>query len=211
MLDKDEPKVLVVVGAGVSAGATSVSYGSWLGLLKHGVQHLVDTGVFTPKHGNALNVSLDSSFSPFDLKNALQHAELVEQNLMTPDEGAFGRWLEAAFDEAKFYAKRVETLSALRELQQAGALLLTTNYDSLLSRATGLPPVTWEEHSDFLRVMNRQRSAILHIHGHWQRPSSVVLGRTSYNRIAQDQEFQAAFKSLWLGWSWVYVGCGDGL
>jgi hypothetical protein len=38
-----------------------------------------------------------------------------------------------------------------------------------------------------------------------------VLGRTSYNRVVEDKTFQAAFKSLWLEWTWVYVGCGDGL
>jgi hypothetical protein len=211
LLEKDEPKVLVIVGAGISIGATSVPYASWLGLLKHGVQHLVDTDVFTKRRGHELDASLNSAFSPFNLRSALQHADLVEQNLMTPDVNDFGRWLDSAFHESTFQAKQTETLEALRELQEAGALLLTTNYDSLLSQVTGMPPVTWEEHTDFLQVMNRQRSAILHIHGHWQRPNSVVLGKGSYERIVQDQVFQAAFKSLWLEWSWVYVGCGDGL
>ena len=151
LLEKDEPRVLVVVGTGVSAGATSVPYASWLGLLKHGVQHLVETEVFTAKRGSQLNASLNSAFSPFNLKSALQHAELIEQNLMTPNADAFARWLEAAFNETQFRAERTATLNSLRDLQQAGALLMTTNYDSLLSQATGLPPVTWEEHGAFLR------------------------------------------------------------
>jgi hypothetical protein len=211
LLEKDEPKVLVVVGAGVSAGATSASHASWLGLLKHGVQHLVATEVFTERHGNQLSASLDAAFSPFDLTSALQHAENVEQTLRTPDAAAFAAWLDAAFREFKIEADKSETLDALRDLQQAGALLLTTNYDSLLSEATGLPPVTWEEHAELFQVIRRQRPGILHVHGHWQRPSSVVLGKSSYDRIARDQDFQDVFKSLWLERSWLYVGCGDGL
>ena len=94
---------------------------------------------------------------------------------MTPDPAAFAGWLTAAFRDFKVQTGQGETLDALCDLQRAGALLLTTNYDSLLTDITGLPPVTWEEHAEFLQVMNRQRPGILHIHGHWQRPSSVVL------------------------------------
>ena len=200
--------MLVVVGAGISAGATLAPHASWLGLLKHGVEHLVTTEVFTNKRGKELSASLDVAFSPFDLETALQHAELVEQNLRTPDAAAFARWLGAAFHD---FRGRSKALDALRDLQQAGALLLTTNYDSLLSEVTGLLPVTWEEHAEFLQVINRQRPGILHIHGHWQRPSSVVLGKGSYDRIVRDQDLQDILKSLWLEWSWMYVGCGDGL
>jgi hypothetical protein len=113
-------------------------------------------------------------------------SEVIERNLLTPDADAFARWLQAAFDESVFRAQHKDTLSALRELQQAGALLLTTNYDSLLSDTTDLPPVTWEQHAEFLKTMTRQQSGILHIHGHWKLPSSVVLGKSSYDRIARD-------------------------
>ena len=211
LLDKDQPKVLVVVGTGISMGATGTSHASWLGLLEHGIDHLVRTEEFTKSRGETLVQSLRSTFSPFDLKLALQHAENIEINLKTPDLQAFADWLESAFRCFKARSGGTETLDALRDLQQAGALLLTTNYDSLLSDATGLPPITWEEHDEFLQVINRQREGILHIHGHWQQPASVVLGRSSYNRIVRDDQFQSAFKSLWLEWSWVFVGCGDGL
>lgn len=211
LLDKDQPKVLVVVGTGISMGATGTSHASWLGLLEHGIDHLVKTKVFTKSRGETLVKSLRSAFSPFNLKLALQHAENVEINLKTPDLQAFADWLESAFCDFKARTGGTETLDSLRDLQQAGALLLTTNYDSLLSDASGLSPVTWEEHAEFLQVINRQREGILHIHGHWRQPASVVLGRSSYDRIVKDDKFQSAFKSLWLEWSWVYVGCGDGL
>ena len=211
LLERDEPKVLVLVGAGVSAGATSSPHATWLGLLKHGVDYLVSTEVFTEKRGKDLIASLEAAFSPFDLESALRHAELVEQNLTTPEPAAFGRWLLEAFRGFHVQSGKGATLNALRDLQEAGALLLTTNYDSLLSEATGLPPVTWEEHDKLLPLINRTSAGILHIHGYWQRPSSVVLGESSYDRVAADQDFQDALKSLWLGYSWIYVGSGDGL
>lgn len=146
------------------------------------------TEVFTGSHGDKLVNSLRSAFDPFDLTLALQHAENVEINLKTPGLQAFANWLQSAFRDFTPRTGGTETLDALRDLQQAGALLLTTNYDSLLSDATELPPVTWEEHVDFLQVINRQHDGILHIHGHWR--------RSSYNRIVNDEKFQSAFKSL---------------
>jgi hypothetical protein len=212
LLDRSRPQVVVVVGTGVSINATGCAHASWLGLLKHGIRHLVQTQ-FQPEWGNELEASLDMAFSPFNLPSALQHANLVEQALNTPDEKAFAQWLESAFADFKprNEEKAKAPLQVLRDLHEAGALLLTTNYDSLLSDITGVPPVTWEEHADFHRVMTRQKAGILHIHGHWQRPSSIVLGRSSYDRVVGDAALQQLFRTLWLDWSWIYVGCGDGV
>ncbi len=213
LLDRSRPQVVVFVGTGVAMNATGQPHASWLGLLKHGVRHLVLGERFTPKYGDELTASLSAAFSPFQLQAALQHAETVEQVLNTPDEKAFAQWLQSAFTDFKTLSdeKAKAPLEALRDLHEAGALLLTTNYDSLLSDITGSPPVTWEEHADFHRVMTRQKPGILHIHGHWQRPSSIVLGRSSYDRVVADVQLQQLFRTLWLDWSWVYVGCGDGL
>ena len=193
-------------------GATDQPHASWLGLLKHGIRHLAQKQ-FQPQWGIELEASLDAGFSPFHLETALRHAELVEEALNMPNEKAFAQWLESAFANFKTLneEKAKAPLEVLRDLHEAGALLLTTNYDSLLTDITGVPPVTWEEHADFHRVMTRQKAGILHIHGHWERPSSIVLGRTSYNRVVADEDLQQLFRALWLDWTWVYVGCGDGL
>lgn len=212
LLDRSRPQVVVVVGTGVAINATGQPHASWLGLLKHGIRYLVQEQ-FQPHWGIELEASLDAAFSPFCLQTALQHAELVEQALSTPDERVFAKWLESAF--GSFRTRNDERarapLEALRDLHDAGVLLLTTNYDSLLSDITDAAPVTWEEHDEFHRVMTRQRPGVLHIHGHWRRPTSIVLGRTSYNRVVADEDFQQLFRTLWLDWSWLYVGCGDGL
>lgn len=210
LLEKGEP-LLVVVGAGVSIGATDAPQASWLGLLKHGVQHLIDTGVYQPTIQVELNGRLDAAFSPFNLEAALEQADGIQQTLLMRGKPAFAGWLEKAFGDFRVPAERAEVLDALGRLEEAGALLLTTNYDSVLSDATGLPPVTWEEHADFYRVSRRQQRGILHVHGHWQRPSSIVLGSKSYERIGAEEDIQKLLSGLWLYRSWIYVGCGDGL
>ena len=210
-MDAEEPRVVVVVGAGVSIGATGAAHASWKGLLEHGLGFLRDRGDFGQQRCDVFLGRLSAAFSPFDPELALELAENIQHSLQHPDPDAFAAWLENAFDAFSAQPGRRATLDALLELQRAGALLLTTNYDSLLSDCTGLRPVTRDDKEAFLRVVNRQDEGILHIHGHWREPASVVLGVRSYDDIVDDPLFQDGFKSLWMQNHWLYVGCGNGL
>jgi hypothetical protein len=211
LMDKADPPLVIVVGTGVTWGATRQSRASWLGLLNHGVDHLVQMEQLTEKAGKDRLEKLQLAFNPFRLDAALDAAQDIEHNLKYPDASAFALWLDSVFKDFKAHDDKKATLEALRDLEQAGVLLLTTNYDNLLEDITGLPAVTWEDHDDFLRITTREKRGILHVHGHWQRPSSIVLGRTSYERVVADSRIQELLKSLWLHKHWLYVGCGNGL
>jgi hypothetical protein len=145
------------------------------------------------------------------LEAALDAAQDIEHNLNYPDESALAAWLNVVFKDFKAHDDKKATLEALRDLEQAGALLITTNYDNLLEDITGLSAVTWENHDEFLRVTTREKRGILHVHGHWKQPSSIVLGRSSYERVKADALIQDLLKGLWLHKHWLYVGCGNGL
>jgi SIR2-like domain len=53
--------------------------------------------------------------------------------------------------------------------------------------------------------------AILHLHGHWQDPASVVLGIRSYEAVLTDSHAEAMRKALAATRTLVFVGCGAGL
>ena len=210
--DRERPNVLVVVGAGVSFGATGESRASWAGLLEHGVETLRTQAIWSDELANANLTLIRNAFSStFDLDEVLARAESVSKALGAPNEAGYGSWLADAIGSLKTQDGKAATLDAIKQLKQAGALILTTNYDNLLGDATGLSPVTWQDHGEFLRVLNREREGVLHIHGHWSTPSSVILGRKSYGTILDAPALQDLFKSIWLHWSWLYVGCGNGL
>lgn len=210
LLDYPRPPVVFVVGTGVSFGATDAPRTTWLGLLRHGINYLVESNRITQAWATRLDVDLAAAFNPFSLEHALRHADLVERDLSFFPED-YRAWLRDAFGNLTAAADRAQTLSALTDLERDGALLLTTNYDSLLSDATGLPPVTWRDRHKFHQVVRRRERGILHLHGHWERPDSVILGKGSYDQIVADTVFQDLLKSLWLNNIWVYVGCGGGL
>jgi hypothetical protein len=167
LLEKSQPQLVVVVGAGVAMGATGQSHASWQGLLEHGVKYLVQTGQIPCEAGDKRLTKLKAAFENFTLDKALDAAEDIEHILKYLDEAAFGTWLKSAFANFKALPNpnpnQITTLEALRDLQQAGALLLTTNYDSLLKDITHLTPVTWEEHEDFHKVITERKDGSVHL------------------------------------------------
>jgi NAD-dependent SIR2 family protein deacetylase len=195
LLERNQAKVLLVVGAGVSVGATDKKQASWFGLLNHGIEYLVSSCMFTAEFGATLKEKLVAAFNPFNLQNALQVAGLIQQSLESVGPEPFRKWLSDAFSDLVALPGRMATLNALRDLQQTGALIITTNYDSLLSLATGTEPITWED-KNFLRLITGRQKGIFHLHGYWRKPSSVVLSPKDYDRIVGQENFQSAFKSL---------------
>src|SRR3954449_3746040 len=113
LLGKDQSSLVLVIGTGISLGATGASHASWLGLLEHGIRHLVETRTYTEEHGTYIRTRLEEAFSPFDLNATLLHADRIEQNLKFPDPAKFAFWLETAFSGLKVQAGMSETLDAL--------------------------------------------------------------------------------------------------
>jgi tetratricopeptide (TPR) repeat protein len=197
---------LVVVGSGVAQAATAdsaiASLASWDGLLRHGLDHCVR---FTRKDDDwaaRLRTRLDP---PAAAGALLDVAGEICAALAAPGLGELGRWL--AETVGSFRAVHRDELEALRDL---GLPLATTNYDDLLEEVTGLPAATWQDTwviEDLVR--GKSPRAILHLHGHWQRPDSVVLDSPTYARAAPI--VQALLRALRLGHTLLFVGCGEGL
>jgi hypothetical protein len=211
LLDDPKPNVLMVIGTGISIGATGNPRSGWKGLLLDAVKRIESLGIETPDILVADRILIDKAFTgEFDLDEILQRAESIIRRLGGIGDSRYANWLKDSVGALKSSPDRRQSLEAISDLARAGALILTTNYDSLLSEATGFDPVTWEEPNKILEIINRKRKGIIHIHGHWARPSSIVLGRTSYDRIKSAALPQTELRSLWLQWHWLYLGCGSG-
>ena len=211
LFDEPKPNVLMVVGTGISIGATHDPRASWKGLLLDAVDRIESLGVTKREVIVANRTLIEDAFTgEFKLSEILQRAESIVERLGGVDDERFASWLKDSVGALKSKPDRRQSLDAIANLARAGALILTTNYDSLLSEASGFAPVTWEEPEKILEVVTRKRKGIIHIHGHWSRPSSVILGRSSYDRIKSAVLSQTELKSLWLLWHWVYLGCGSG-
>ena len=198
-----ERQAIAIVGAGVSIGATgNAAVASWAGLLKDGVARCEDVARPPAGWADRQRAALNTG----DLDELLGVAEQVSRRLGYPDGGEWRRWLRETVGQLR--ATDSVVLEALRGLHVP---IATTNYDSLIEVATGWPPVTWRESAQVERVLRGDDEGVLHLHGHWQVPASVVLGIRSYEVVLGDAHAQTVLRSLRLRHTLVFIGCGAGL
>jgi tetratricopeptide (TPR) repeat protein len=198
-------QAVVIVGAGVSMAATGKApAASWTGLLEDGVAYC--DGLLGPRLPARWAERRRDQLGSEDTEELISAAEDITRRLGGPGGGEYGRWL--AQSVGRLEATRPEVLDALAALRIP---LATTNYDGLLEQATELSPVTWRDGAKVEQVLRGDRQAVLHLHGHWEDPDSVVLGIRSYEAVLTDAHAEAMRKALAATRTLVFVGCGAGL
>jgi hypothetical protein len=197
-------QVIAIVGAGVSIGATSADTASWVGLLKNGIARCEGVGNPRPNPGwgDRQRAALDDE----QLVELLSVASQIESRLGAPNGGEYPRWLRESVG-----ALRATDRAALSALHDLGIPLATTNYDGLIEEVTGLRPVTWRDGARIQRIVRGDERGVLHLHGYWDQPESVVLGIRSYDEVLGDAHAQTVQSALALMKSFMFVGCGEGL
>lgn len=192
-------RMLAVVGAGVSIAATGGDcLASWTGLLRHGAERCVEVAGPLPEGwAEQVRAEIDSG----DLDELLSAAEKISRKLGAPCGPEYARWLRDTV--GRF---RVRDSTVIEALAGLGLPLATTNYDGLLEEVTGLPPVTWREGARVERVVCEEEPGILHLHGFWKEPESVVLGIRSHEQVLGEAAQMVRFTQGLL-----FVGCGIGI
>ncbi|WP_164018341.1 SIR2 family NAD-dependent protein deacylase [Pyxidicoccus trucidator] len=202
---RDTHNTLLVVGSGVSVGATEgkAAVASWKGLIDDGIAYCVDQRLAKEDWVALTRAQLNSG----EVDHVLFAAEAVRLKLGASERsGQYTKWLRRSVGELKLVKRDV-----VDHLVAFGVPLATTNYDDLLEEATGLPPITWRNGPGVEEFLRGRRPAILHLHGHWDDPESVILGLTDYFKIVHERGAQALQSAAAASRTLVFVGCGEGL
>ena len=197
-------RVVVVVGAGVAVAATrGEPVASWVGLLEDGISRCEQVFLSLPADwGERLRGRLRSGRA----EDLLAVADEVTSALGGRKSGEYRRWLRETVGQLE--PRDPEVIEALHDL---GVPIVTTNYDSLIEQVTGLEPVTWRGGPRIERLLRGDEPGVLHLHGHWEDPESVVLGVHSYDEVLGDAYAQFVPRALTAFNSLLFVGCGEGL
>lgn len=197
-------RALVVVGTGVSLASTGGNaLASWRGLIANGVKRCLDRGICSSEQATTYNALLNS-----DLNDLLIVANQVSTRLgwtrtrEEPCDREWNKWLRATV--GALHAEQPELIQAIRDL---GVPIATLNYDGLLTKVTGRKPITWMDADRWLPVLRGEDEAILHLHGHWDEPHSVVLGISSYEALIGKKLAQHLQQALATFHSLVFIGC----
>ncbi|QSQ19298.1 SIR2 family protein [Pyxidicoccus parkwayensis] len=194
---------LFVVGSGVSVGATKGNpCASWTGLIESGINEAKKVASI----GEAVVGAFQTLIRSGDLDSLLAAAEFVTRKLKAPKGGDYRSWLRNSFSGLSIEYK--EVLEAISSLP---GQLATTNYDGLIEEATKLPAVTWRQVGDIEHVLNKTETGVIHLHGFWRDPESVILGVRDYEKITSDRHAQLVLRSILLRSTVVFIGCGEGL
>ncbi|MDQ1710820.1 MAG: hypothetical protein QOE45_270 [Frankiaceae bacterium] len=192
-------QVIAVAGCGVALAASrSDRVASWRGLIESGR----DLVLAECRPGDAwrdLVQSLLSSGEPGDLVIAA-----------TKITAALGRqryvwWLGDTVGRLELVDTQVP--AALIDL---GAPVATTNYDRLIEKSRGLPSATWQDPEEMQRIFRGLSDGVVHLHGIWTQPESVVFGNKSYEDVLRDQPTQALQQAVAVTKSLLFVGVGQG-
>ena len=169
--------LIIVVGSGVSVNATNnYPVASWHGLLEEGLRY---SEAWAGADLTWLDIQRQRLTSR-NIKDLLSVASAIEAKLGAPNGMRFQEFVRSSFRDLR--PTNPGMLNGVRALHQAGALIATTNYDGLLEHALGMTAVPWTEGAKMLEVLMRRQQGVLHLHGWWNSPDSVVLGEVSYRR-----------------------------
>ncbi|WP_044558729.1 SIR2 family protein, partial [Azospirillum sp. B4] len=200
-----DKRAIIVAGAGTTIAAVGpgVKHASWTGLIEHGLRWAHGLGRIDP---GTLDLDL-AALKLSNMRKLLSAAETVADGLGQKDgDGEFTIWLRETVGTFKVSNAAVPT--ALTRLHAHGILLATTNYDSVLSQACGVPATLPGDVAKAIRLFRGEDAGILHLHGHWEAPASIVLGSLKYGEIAQSPFQQFLQRMLSADASLVFVGCG---
>jgi hypothetical protein len=197
-------EAVLVVGAGVSVAATAGDpVAGWRGLLEHGVDRCAEVASVPTDWSRRAREEIHSG----DIDDLLVAAEKVTQKLGGTGGGEYARWLRETVGRLKPTAPGV-----VRTLIDLDSPILTTNYDTLIEQVSGLETVTWRDGVGRVqRLLSGDEPGVLHLHGSWRVPQSVVLGIRSYDDIVANEVAQAVQQAVAMMKSLVFVGFGAGL
>lgn len=197
-------KPLIVCGAGVSTQATNGKAPSWANLIRSGIQHVENVDANAGTWANGARQKLDDGGTGA----WIAVADEVTDRLGGPENREFADWLE--HEVRQLVPERRDLLDLIIALR---CPIATTNYDDVLSRATGLQPINWSDHVGTLRLLREGTAdGILHLHGHWRKPETVVLGSKSYAEHSADSRRQLLQQMATLDRETVFIGCSqDGI
>lgn len=201
-------KAFVIAGAGVSSASIDSDsrkiFGTWTNLLRYGITFCCDKCITDENWGSSCFAFLNNEHATTEdlLKIGDKIWDCLEAH------GKVQEWLDI-FDNAL-----LENRELIIPIKALGIPIATANYDNLLEDIMHLTPITLQETQkveDFIKN-DQERKYILHLHGYYKKPDSIVLGQKSYDRIVQNEFAQFINKYLITAHDAViFVGFGQGV
>ena len=198
-------RTVVFIGGGTTIFALTErrERGSWIWLLESGIDHCVSLSGDLKPWAERRRQQLATR----NVNELIAAAEMIQQQLI--DLGEYARWLK---DTVGVMVDEPLDRRLADALARLGVPIATTNYDTIPEGLLGRASVYWTQ-SAMAQAWLREpeTKSVLHLHGVWNHPDSVILGIRDYDRIVRDEHTQSLMRALWTGWTILFIGFGDSL
>jgi hypothetical protein len=195
-----------IVGTGVSVASTlgqvSKEYFTWPQLLHNALDKCLSLRLLSKERADIIR----SEINLCHLDDLLSAAEKIERMLGAPSGGDFNGWLYDYFNNIKISSQEIPHI-----LKETKLPIITTNYDNIIEQCTQLNPYTWKDPPNVLRILKREKEGVIHLHGYFEQPQTVVLGIRSYDRLLSDPSANGLREAIATLKSMIFVGMGQGL
>ncbi|XP_018586697.1 protein FAM118B-like isoform X1 [Scleropages formosus] len=214
--NKRASELVLVIGTGVSSAVAPQvpALRSWKGLIQALLDAANDFDLLEEEESFRFQRSLRED------KNLVHVAHDLIQKLSPRTDNVrstfFKDCLYEVFDslESKMENAGKHLLRSVLQLMESGALVLTTNFDSLLEiyaahQGTKLESLDLTDEKKVLEWAQEKRSlSVLHIHGVYTNPSGIVLHPAGYQNVLRNTEVMREIQKLYETKSFLFLGCG---
>ncbi|KAI0108505.1 SIR2-like domain-containing protein [Daldinia grandis] len=208
-------RLVICVGSGVTLHADPSAERrrmGWGGLVENGLQYVEDqTQQITDRHRHDIDRARELLGLPdWTMQDQFEAISRLE-GLFTKRPDLFAGWLKHQFDSLYDTTVDRNILDSLRRLHRHGAMLITTNYDDLLEKHCGIPPIGRSDEYELLSFQRKSFDGVFHPHGHWKDPENIILSARNYQDVIQDESVQDALVNIISTRTILFVGAGGGL
>lgn len=214
-----QKNLAICVGSGVTLFSTRGNDAkvrarlTWTGLIRNGFDYLQrEQPRFYKDNEKRFGKARDTlDDDDHTLEDVLHVASTLTQFMVMSRE--FADWLNTQFGTLYNYVKYPAILDSLKELHDAEAVLMTTNYDTLIECHCGLQPLDGSQSHQLVQFKrNEFTNVIFHPHGYWENAKQIVLdSRQYYDTQRQDNNVRQTLRAILKRMTVLFVGCGAGV
>jgi len=209
----DAKRLFVVVGAGVTLSSVDREAAkslSWVGLIKSALDYWEEQ---KPADSNRIGRYRDL----IDAGDSMPATQAFKKALSSSD---WASWLSSTF--GALTATDPSLYEFLSLLQKRGARVITTNYDTLIEKHTGMavldPADGTGVNAFFSDAKPQVQPEVFHVHGAWNKPQQVVFDPLDYQKVVAEGSssggaytVQQRMRQLLTTHSVLFIGCGGTL
>lgn len=195
-----EDKVIPIIGAGVSTATANLP--SWYKLILLGLEYASDRN---------LDEELISIGKKHLADNELLQASNILKKALHAPKFPFNNWIKDCFSDPII----ISDLLINSILDLSTSILLTTNYDTLLSTVNSYSDkqkYTNDQYEEVINSIKKNEDIIVHLHGIYDRPETIILSGEDYDNLNKNVGYKTLLQKLLSDYHFLFIGCSkDGV